>query len=61
MQQLTIKNDCLAFRQIDEDIENFQFPAMFANQQPIYERVIELNRQKRQMRNVLKALMVWSK
>lgn len=41
------KSDCLAFRQIDEDAEAFEFPPLFCKDLPTIERELKLMEAKR--------------
>lgn len=41
------KNDCLAFRQIDEDAEAFEFPLLFCKDLSTAERELKLMEAKR--------------
>jgi hypothetical protein len=50
--------DCLAFKQIDEDVASFSFPKLLVKTKNSH---YDLNMKKLAMRNLLRVLILWSK
>lgn len=54
--------DCLAFRQVDEDIQKYEtIDSYLADCPTKYERDLILRNEKSSMRNLLRVLILWSK
>ena len=59
---LSDKTDCLAFKQIDEDVEKFAFANdYFDDCDHQSEAVMEMRSEKNQLRTILRALILWSR
>lgn len=58
---LANRHDCLAFRQIDEDIKNFKFPPHYQEDMDQHTRVINLYEEKRKIRSILRIMVLWSR
>jgi hypothetical protein len=58
---MAMKQDCLAFRQIDEDIEMYAFPRLYCESETKQARVVIMHEEKRKMRSILRVLILWSR
>ena len=59
---LSDKTDCLAFKQIDEDVEKFSFANDYFDDCDYHsEAVMEMRSEKNQLRTILRALILWSR
>ena len=60
-EDITQKIDCLAFRQVDEDVSKYQFPAEYLVNLSYTQRTATIFIERHKMIMILRVILVWSK